>query len=414
MLISYAQNFEDVLLWRALKHVEAGFYIDIGAQSPVEDSVSLAFYEHGWRGVHVEPTPFYAAALRDARPDEEVIEAAISTEEGTITFFEVPRTGLATGVKQIADRHLADGLSVSSLEVKTLRLCTLLDRYENKDIHWLKIDVEGMERDVIESWLPSTARPWVVVVESTAPRSREVNCSEWEPQLLALGYEFANFDGLNRFYVHESQHQLAEALHVGPNIFDDFAVGGSTPYARMLNADLVDLRRQVEDETAAAVHLARGTGAIQPNGQTQVTFAQAIEALASEVARLRQSADASLHRIAELERSLFAVHASISWRVTAPFRRLKPSVDTMLLWPRQTARASLDRTMKWVSTRQRAKALLKRLVHLVPAVERRLIAYVQARGSASVTHPPWMIEPDPDVLSEWEKLLNVSPQDRSK
>ena len=50
-MISYAQNFEDVMLWRALKHVERGFYIDIGAQDPVVDSVSLAFYEQGWRGV---------------------------------------------------------------------------------------------------------------------------------------------------------------------------------------------------------------------------------------------------------------------------------------------------------------------------------------------------------------------------
>ena len=54
-IISYAQNFEDVMLWRALGQIEHGFYIDIGAQDPIIDSVSLAFYEHGWRGIHVEP-----------------------------------------------------------------------------------------------------------------------------------------------------------------------------------------------------------------------------------------------------------------------------------------------------------------------------------------------------------------------
>ena len=54
MFNSYAQNFEDVILWRALKHVENGCYVDIGANDPVVDSVSLAFYERGWRGVHVE------------------------------------------------------------------------------------------------------------------------------------------------------------------------------------------------------------------------------------------------------------------------------------------------------------------------------------------------------------------------
>lgn len=59
-LTSYAQNFEDVILWRVLRHVERGTYIDLGAQDPVADSVSLAFYENGWRGLHVEPVSFYA------------------------------------------------------------------------------------------------------------------------------------------------------------------------------------------------------------------------------------------------------------------------------------------------------------------------------------------------------------------
>ena len=43
--VSYAQNFEDVLLWRALRDIEHGFYVDVGAQDPVTDSVSLSFYE---------------------------------------------------------------------------------------------------------------------------------------------------------------------------------------------------------------------------------------------------------------------------------------------------------------------------------------------------------------------------------
>ena len=90
LFTSYAQNFEDVILWRALKHINAGFYVDIGAGDPLVDSVSLAFYERGWRGIHVEPLPNYAAKLRQARPDEEVIEAAIAKEPGTLIFFDVP------------------------------------------------------------------------------------------------------------------------------------------------------------------------------------------------------------------------------------------------------------------------------------------------------------------------------------
>ena len=56
----YAQTHEDVLLWRALHNVQHGFYIDIGAHDPTALSVTRAFYEHGWRGINVEPDPQYA------------------------------------------------------------------------------------------------------------------------------------------------------------------------------------------------------------------------------------------------------------------------------------------------------------------------------------------------------------------
>ncbi|MCU0506725.1 MAG: FkbM family methyltransferase, partial [Chloroflexi bacterium] len=50
--VSHAQNLEDVMLWRALGDVGAGFYVDVGAFSPTEDSVTLAFSERGWRGIN--------------------------------------------------------------------------------------------------------------------------------------------------------------------------------------------------------------------------------------------------------------------------------------------------------------------------------------------------------------------------
>ena len=48
-MISYAQNFEDVILNRAFRHQRSGFYIDIGAFDPVVDSVTKHFYDLGWR-----------------------------------------------------------------------------------------------------------------------------------------------------------------------------------------------------------------------------------------------------------------------------------------------------------------------------------------------------------------------------
>jgi FkbM family methyltransferase len=180
MFVSYAQNFEDVILWRALKHIERGFYIDIGAQDPTTDSVSRAFYEHGWRGVHVEPNRDYAEKLREARPDEDIIAAAVTHNAGPMRFYEVPHSGLSTGLAEIAEGHATSGFPVTQVMVETTTLAAILDAHSERDIHWLKIDVEGMEDDVIRSWSPSPVRPWIVVLESTRPNSPTPSHDSWE------------------------------------------------------------------------------------------------------------------------------------------------------------------------------------------------------------------------------------------
>jgi len=52
--LSHAQNFEDLMLWRALSGVLRGFYIDVGAGDPDSHTVTRAFYERGWAGVNIE------------------------------------------------------------------------------------------------------------------------------------------------------------------------------------------------------------------------------------------------------------------------------------------------------------------------------------------------------------------------
>ena len=149
---SYAQNFEDILLWRALKNIEKGFYIDIGAQDPVVDSVSLAFYERGWRGINIEPNEDYFHRLKIARPDETVVQLAISDQDGAIPFFEIPSTGLSTADFSIAKKHKANGFDFIKKEVKTASLDFIFNKHTLGDVHWLKIDVEGFEKSVLDSW----------------------------------------------------------------------------------------------------------------------------------------------------------------------------------------------------------------------------------------------------------------------
>jgi len=54
-LISYAQNFEDVMLARVFHGRKNGFYVDVGAADPINLSVTKWFYDLGWSGINVEP-----------------------------------------------------------------------------------------------------------------------------------------------------------------------------------------------------------------------------------------------------------------------------------------------------------------------------------------------------------------------
>jgi FkbM family methyltransferase len=226
-IISYAQNFEDVMLWRALGHVENGFYIDIGAQDPIIDSISLAFYERGWRGIHVEPTAHYAALLRQHRPDETVLQVAVGARAGIIKFFEIPESGISTADETVAEQHRSRGFNLLEISVPCVTLATVLQSCAKKEVHWLKVDVEGMEEQVLKGWKPSRVRPWLVVVESTLPLTQIESYESWEPMLLKYGYSFAYFDGLNRYYVSHAKKELQAAFSTPPNVFDAFSVSGT-------------------------------------------------------------------------------------------------------------------------------------------------------------------------------------------
>lgn len=246
--VSYAQNFEDVLLWRALHEMGHGPYLDIGAQDPVVDSVSLAFYKAGWRGVHVEATPAYAARLRDARPDETVIEAAVTDVTGPIEFYEIPETGISTGRQDIAASHAESGYQSRKILVPTVRLDQILER-DDRDMQWMKIDVEGMEADVLRSWGESRRRPWIVVVEATFPGSQEPTEHLWIDLVQSRGYREVHFDGLSRYFLHEAHENLAGHFAAPPNVFDGFVV----PKTHFSASQLVGtLNAELESAQAAA------------------------------------------------------------------------------------------------------------------------------------------------------------------
>lgn len=438
---SYAQNFEDVILWRALKHVDKGFYLDVGANDPVTDSVSLAFYERGWRGVHVEPMHEYAQRLRAARPDEPVIEAALALNAGAIPLFVFDGTGLSTGLQSYARVHTGNGRDCRIEKVATRTLASVFDDIGRRDIHWMKIDVEGMEDEVLRSWCGRPARPWVIVVESTLPNSPE-QTSGGRQELLDLGYDLAYFDGLNRFYVHGSHPELRPAFGPGPNYFDGFNLTENSafvvPLAEQLRAQsaridtlaagheraVADLKAEIrrleaerrrhdaalaatvrEKDAALAATVRRKDAALAAAVQHRdAKLAATVEHYERHIAAQHDVAARNAEdlpaRIEDLQAQVDAFVNSTSWRLTRPLRAMALAGRRVLLgasalahgeigaWARRFARRRVKALGDGVLGNRHSRAAANLMLQAFPGLRTRLIRVWTSESGAGGDDPP--------------------------
>jgi FkbM family methyltransferase len=248
--VSYAQNAEDVPLWRVFGGQPDGFYVDVGASGP-DLSVTTAFYRRGWCGLNLEPAPHLFAELQTARPRDINIQMAASDTAGTATLFTDAGQHLG-GLSTLSPMHADAARETTSfagepVTVPTATLAEMCERHVGRPIDFLKIDVEGHERAVIAGADWTRWRPRVVLVEATEPMSPTPSHQEWESQLLEAGYLFALFDGLNRFYVRDEDRQLIGRLNYPPCVFDDYVPARHQSELERLTAEYAKLSKDRDE-----------------------------------------------------------------------------------------------------------------------------------------------------------------------
>lgn len=220
--ISYAQNYEDIMLWRALKHIDNGFYVDVGANDPVTDSVTKLFYDCGWSGINIDPVTSFIEKYHVVRPRDISISQAISSEIGTMKLWQCDIPGWSTLDSKVAEKHESEGYKGYWSEVAINTLSSVLNEQQIDQIHFLKVDVEGAEYNVLKSNDWNKYRPWIVLIEATVPNTQISDYDDCENLLIDNGYHHVYADGLNRYYVANEHKELDAAFAYPPNVFDDF------------------------------------------------------------------------------------------------------------------------------------------------------------------------------------------------
>ena len=377
MITSYAQNFEDVMLWRALKHVERGFYIDVGANDPVVDSVTQFFYQHGWCGINIEPLASHWRALQHARVRDTNLQCAAGAFEGEVRLWECDVRGWATADEEVIAHHLANGHSGHYATITQTTLNRVWLQHAPPEVHFLKVDVEGFEHSVLEGLDLQRYRPWIVLVEATRPNTTQEVHAQWEHLLIDADYRFVYADGLNRFYVAGERQELADAFRYPPNVLDqphmDSELWAQTLSARADHA--------LQELTLAEL---RATQAELRATQSEEATAHALALAAAADSRASQAgtrATAALAHAAHVDARIESLLKSTSWRVTLPLRIVSnglsglkpiPSRNKLTNWAASTLRYAASRPLlrkigTQVLTRfPSAKSSLKTLVRSAP------------------------------------------------
>ena len=215
--ISFAQQLEDLILFIFLYDVKKGFYIDVGANSPMTDTVTRNFYERGWNGINIEPLNEKYSLLIEKRKRDINLKMVASNKQGNVTLYLNDQ--LSTFEKQFASGN-------KTQIIKADTMANICKKYvpKNTQIEFCKIDVEGAEPKVLEGYDFVNYRPKVFCMESYSPRYLWRTYKEFEPILFKNNYTFAYKHRINRYYIDNNFAYLINRTNLIDNAIEDYIV----------------------------------------------------------------------------------------------------------------------------------------------------------------------------------------------
>ncbi len=197
---SYSQAGEDLILNFLLRGRDNGFYVDIGANNPYEQSNTQFFYEKGWSGINIDALPGSMKKFNQVRPRDINLEIPISDQEGQLTyymfnpsFYNSFREEQSVVYKQYF---------IGKKEIQTQTLASVLELHcKAPRIDFLTIDVEGWDLPVLRSNNWQQFRPAIIVTEVFNPVQLAPSDTEIGIYLASKGYYFYCNSPTNAFFV---------------------------------------------------------------------------------------------------------------------------------------------------------------------------------------------------------------------
>lgn len=169
--VCFSQEGEDLILEEYFHGVNKGFYIDIGAYHPIRYSNTFKFYLKGWHGINIDARPGSMQNFKKVRPKDINLEIAIGNRSECLKYYmfdEPALNGFSKEISEERDRDFHFNI-LKTVDINLERLEVILDNFlpENTEIHFLSIDVEGLDYEVLLSNNFNKYRPKMILVETS-------------------------------------------------------------------------------------------------------------------------------------------------------------------------------------------------------------------------------------------------------
>lgn len=165
MKVCYSQDQSEIHILEALKDIQAGRFLDIGAWHPCVFSNTRALYELGWSGVMIEPSPEpFLSLLKEYGEDDrvELVLAAIGPERTLATLYATA-DATSTTDREHLHRWQNRVKYYGSFIVPMLTIDEILARFGAFD--FVNIDVEGISARMFHDLIATQMFPRCICVE---------------------------------------------------------------------------------------------------------------------------------------------------------------------------------------------------------------------------------------------------------
>ena len=143
--------------------VRSGFFVEVGANRPQQESQTWHLEQHGWTGILIEPQPELASDLCSAR-SAKVFAVACSSPENAGRRMKLHVAGALSALDR--DRMAPGAQPERVIEVPARTLDdVLIAACAPRQLDFLSIDVEGHELEVLSGFDLARWRPRLVLLE---------------------------------------------------------------------------------------------------------------------------------------------------------------------------------------------------------------------------------------------------------